>query len=101
MKERAVSRAGQPALIIARTVCWLTRAGSDSGSVDGSSGPRARMGPGDGAGVPGSEGVVEGNHAPWEAVAERDAELDAGEVYIRFGDGSDGTSVLSSWSMLR
>jgi len=37
--------------------------------------------------VPGREDVVEGNHAPWEAVAERDGELDAGEVYIRFGDG--------------
>ena len=34
MKERAVRSAGQPALGIALTVCWPTRIGTDSGSVD-------------------------------------------------------------------
>jgi len=46
-KERAASSAGQLALTIAHTVCRPMQAGSDSGSVDGSSGPGARMGSGD------------------------------------------------------
>ncbi len=61
------------------------------GSVNRWSGPATRMGPSDpaagGGGVLDCEGVVEGNHTPLEAVAERDEALDAGEVYIRFGDG--------------
>ena len=34
MKEKAASRAGKLVLSIARTICWSTRTGSDSGSVD-------------------------------------------------------------------
>ena len=49
-KERAARSAIQQALTIARTVCGPTRAGSDSGSVDESSGPGARTGSGDPAG---------------------------------------------------
>jgi len=55
-KERAASGAGQPASSIARTVCRPTRAGADSGRVDGSNRPGARRGSGDPVGASGLQG---------------------------------------------
>jgi len=55
-KERAASGAGQPASSITRTVCKPTRAGADSGRVDGSNRPGARTGSGDPVGASGLQG---------------------------------------------
>ena len=67
-----------------RTVCRPARTSSDSGGIDGSSGPDARVGLLD---CEAREGAVEENRVPREAVAERDEVLDAEEVYVYFGDG--------------
>jgi hypothetical protein len=62
----------EPALTTARTVSRPTRSGSDSGSVDGSSGPSARTGSGD-----------PGDHTPCGAAAEREEVLDAEDICVR------------------
>ena len=79
---------GHPVLSIARTDCRHTWVGSDSDSVDESSGPGAQTDCGDLVRDFWSVRVLlRGNHVPYEAIAEKDEALDSEEVYVRFGEG--------------
>ena len=77
MKERAVSGVGQAALSTGRTVCWPTRTGSDSSSVDVScrTGLVSAWAP-----VIGRVGDFRAVRVLKREITERDAELDAGKV---------------------
>jgi hypothetical protein len=70
-KEWAARSTGQPAFSIACTVCGPARAGSVSGNAVGPSGPGARTGSVNPRVVLDSEGVVEREGIPREAVGER------------------------------
>jgi hypothetical protein len=102
-KEWAARSTGQPAFSIACTVCSPARAGSVSGSAVGPSGPGARTGSVSPRVVLDSEGVVEREGIPREAVGERDETLHAKEIYVRPRDSYGklrrevcGASALSS-----